>query len=280
MFDLMNDHNQYLYHYTSREVLLEKILPSGYFKMNSLKLTNDPRESKEWYIGLDYGDKPLSEAILKLNELQAKINYSTKYGCKIACFTKDKEHDQYRPGDGFFRGFGHARMWAQYADNHKGACLIFDKTSLKETINKELSGLGKIWSGTVAYEDKASFEHDELKMSYNEILEKGMRNAIVDHLHRYYKDLFFHKVSDWADECEYRFVLYSGTEEPQYFKISNSICGICMGVDFPEVYIPALAPFCDKYKLELAKLRWHNGEPMATQWPLPDNQKNKQQKNS
>lgn len=191
-----------MYHYTSRETLIEMILPTGKFRMSPLKSTNDPRESKEWFMGLEYRHQHQSDVVSALNELNSEINHYIKSGCKIACFTKDKEHAQVRPGSGFKRGFGHARMWAQYADNHKGVCIVFNKSALIETINKELSYPKYIWSDSVCYEDVASYERDELHMSYDDILEKGIKSATENHINTYYKKLFFHKIIDWADECE------------------------------------------------------------------------------
>ena len=36
------------------------------------------------------------------------------------------------PYNNLSKGWARSRMWAQYADNHKGVCLIFDKLCLEK----------------------------------------------------------------------------------------------------------------------------------------------------
>lgn len=131
MFDSINfiDAHKYLYHYTSREVLLEYILPSEKIKMSQFGLTNDPRESKKWsftivFPGIVY---PLNSN--EVNSIIDKANLLVKEYCKVICFTRDDPNiEKLHHGHKIYgRGYAHPRMWAQYAKRHTGVCIVFDK---------------------------------------------------------------------------------------------------------------------------------------------------------
>ena len=267
IFNSLESTDQFLYHYTTREILFENIIPSGMLKMGLFGSTNDPKESKEWYFGIEcIGDNPI-QAIKIEEEFQNKINSLAKKHYKVSCFTKDKEKEASNSFSIFHRGFAHSRMWAQYADNHKGVCLILDKNNLHETIHKELGQIGKIWHGTVKYENKPAINIEEFKTTYEEINSNGIESTARKHLEMFYNKLFFHKVKDWSDENEYRYLLFSNDSKQHYFSITNSIKGICLGVDFNEIYIYSILPFCKENNVDVAKIQWHNSEPHVSRWP-------------
>jgi len=61
-----------LYHYTSATAAVESILPTGQLRLGLFEFTNDPRESKRWYLsasvaeGVDFEPEALeSRAIVK-----------------------------------------------------------------------------------------------------------------------------------------------------------------------------------------------------------------------
>ena len=130
--DPMIGNDKYLYHYTSLNRAFEHILHEGKLLLASLKLTNDPRESKDWNWTFRNISHEIDIAIPSVEELvtvSSEINLKIKRDCKLCCFSIDDKTKNLYSG----RGWGHPRMWAQYADKHKGVCLVFDKDKLIET---------------------------------------------------------------------------------------------------------------------------------------------------
>lgn len=98
--------NEYLYHFTSSENLI-RILETMSLKLSDFKKLNDLNENNipHYYFINGRG-------------LAQTKNY-IKNHCKILCFSQD-----YLYKHRLLRGTNHPRMWAQYAQNSTGACII------------------------------------------------------------------------------------------------------------------------------------------------------------
>ncbi len=128
------NYNKYLYHYTSEEVLINHILPEKRLRFSPFYETNDPHETKSWHFSmsddLEVGmESQSSKDFLKNQERFSDI---LKSQIKVLCFAQDNIEDGWRYGKGTLK----PRMWAQYAKNHTGACIIFNRTKLIDDISK------------------------------------------------------------------------------------------------------------------------------------------------
>lgn len=247
--------NQYLYHYTTLEVAIEKILYTGEIRLGPFEKTNDPRESQDWWIR-STGGLENSRPLLQLLDL---VNEDRLKRCKVLCLTKDDiEHNRLGYGR---RGFARARMWAQYAKKHRGICLIFDMDKLETAIDRILGSKGKIYKGMVKYTDSMDAVKEASIVDLHGCSQEEIRNIVRQHLDKYANTIFFSKNRDWKDETEYRYVLYSEDSQYQFIPIDAILKGLVLGVDFPQAYYPVIAYFRQKYCLEVRHMRWDNGIP-------------------
>lgn len=249
----VTDH--YLYHYTTLETAIEKILYQGKLRLGLFEQTNDPRESQEWGINTVASNVTNDET----NHLLRLVNQNRLKMCKVVCFTKDDLQNR-RSGMGR-RGFARARMWAQYADKHRGACLIFDAAKLDASIRQTLTPKGKIYQGMVDYTDSMEGVAAVSSFNFAVLSQTEIREIIRQHIDHFARTLFFRKNRDWEDETEYRYVLYSDQCEPEFVPVAASLQGMVLGVDFPEVYYPVIAYFRERYALNVGCIRWSNGIP-------------------
>lgn len=127
--------DQYLYHYTSLETALVRIIPTGKLRAVSLSQVNDPREYSDWYLNavvdLDMpGEDVSNEEFVALSKI---VNEEVRKRLKVLCFAADKPSAAAMepPDYEFGRGYAHSRMWDQYADRHRGVCLIFDRARIE-----------------------------------------------------------------------------------------------------------------------------------------------------
>lgn len=264
-----------IYHYTSLSTALEYILFNGTLRLSPLIETNDPKETKEWIPTLDLSGKFQR---FSMEEIKSEFN-SIKNEAKIICFSEDRTPPQTSKYEidvhlvpvrkNYYKGYYRPRMWAQYADNHKGLCLGFNKKSLINKIRKQFESSGMIVADSVSYSDHISEHYSAITLDLEKFQLCG-KSFIKQHYERYMKTIFFEKSIDWKDESEYR-VLYlpidSDKQKVSYLiDIKDCIETIIVGNDFPEVYKPSL--IClkkEKYpNVALEQLKYYNGKPLLT----------------
>lgn len=263
VFGDLEDPHQYLYHYTTRQAALDAILPTGRIRLGLLRHTNDPREAKEWRFG---GATPPGETGISNEEyLETMLDAArlAQATTKLLCLTRDDPVGSMRPPNEIFgRGFSHSRMWTQYADGHRGVCLVFDKQALASAIQVELGGKGRLWHGPVTYADEEDDELRAFTLWEHRILKLGLNTAIAEHLEAHHKALLFRKNTDWATEWEYRWVLHSAEPAPEFVPIENCLRGVIRGDAFPEddrdIYRHAVGRYDG---VEMGLCRWLNGGP-------------------
>jgi hypothetical protein len=190
--------DKFLYHFTSAESLL-KILENMTLKMSSFENLNDLNEKEVNFILNDW-----------LKGL--KINKYISEQCQVISFSQN-----YQKKEKFCEcGCNHPRMWAQYADKNKGACVVINEKKFIE-INKTI--LNEIfWKiENVSYNPYIYKENLTDSANPKEFLENN------------YKEIFFEKHSDWEQEDERRLFCIGG---PKFFSIDNCIEFICLGNKF------------------------------------------------
>ena len=126
--------NQYLFHYTAYPSALN-ILLSHQLRLGSLEKMNDPLEFEDHHgQPLMYqGERSEEEYEETVCDYEVAVSEKEK-SVRFASFSMDR----YPCCNNFSKGWARSRMWAQYADNHKGVCLIFDKDKIIKTFKKRI----------------------------------------------------------------------------------------------------------------------------------------------
>jgi len=273
---LLSDADAWLYHYTSATKLLAHILPTGRLQFSPFDAVNDPRENRQFELNaLEWGD----DIPFETPNAFAK---SLKSGWRIACFTSDPPHAAFAakleatPSDFdrmHDRGHSRPRMWAQYADNHRGACIVFRKEQLGHCIRAFAAKFRlRACSGQVAYEDIAVVPRlapGPFSASMNSVRKLGLEEAARLHSERYLAELFLTKNRDWEAEHEFRWLLHGPGADRLLVEVDTSIAGVLLGADFPETDVPAVAGQILTSNIELAKMRWKNGIPQIEPLNVP-----------
>lgn len=256
------DPNKYVYHYTRMDTALEYILPSSTLMANKFSSTNDPKESRQWHFNLGT-NKNRDLAKYDMDELSHKLSSALKARTKVLCFCKDQPDltgDHLR--DIYKRGFCKPRMWAQYADNHSGVCLVFDRQKLDRTIRKQFSSFS-IFRGDVSYKNPGvvGFLHEgDYKINVDYLEEHGFDHYASAHFQTFHKRLFFQKLLDWINETEYRWVIATDVTEPIYVDVQDSLVGIVFGDNAEEDSVDKVIGMTD-YRILYAGLKWKNCSP-------------------
>lgn len=168
-----------LFHYTKFDSLL-KILDSMTLRSSPLCRMNDLNEAS--VCELDWGGEA-DKAI----EVETHIQNE----CSIICFAKN-----YSVDSNWEKGSNHPAMWAHYADDSNGACIVLDQKALLE-INK-----GKLRD---VFYKLASVKYDRCCAPHFEVVNTQDCVSVSAFVRKYYQELFFKKHIDWSYETEERF---------------------------------------------------------------------------
>jgi hypothetical protein len=278
----LNDHEKFIYHYTKPKTLVEEILPSKALRFSSFSELNDPREYRKF--DLDSFWQTVSPDIHKIEEMEVAL----KAGWKICCFASDpieavipdgadalqpQERNRIRR-----RGFCRPRMWAQYAYNHTGACLVFRKELLDKAIRDYARHRRlQVYCGRVSYLEcpvLSNFALGPFSFSGDEVLRHGIRRAAELHTARYFRELYLNKNPDWEAEREFRWLLKGSDLNAELIPFGNALVGVALGDKFPEESKALVGKFKAKNDLDVVRMDWRRDfpqpKPLTLRMLLPE----------
>lgn len=265
-----------LFHYTSAEIAINHILFEKSLKFTPLKNMSDPFENKNfefYYKNVDL--KKYNIISEKENELQKIKEHS-----KIACFCSNRipeigylDTHRNRLDKNIIKqdsikeipAYKRSRMWNQYADNHKGVCIVFSKDKLIETTEKQF-GLPPYKEYVVYSKDYYYFRFN-LDLDCNELVCKNSEEFIKKYLENKKNYIYFSKYIDYRDEAEFRIVIYDPADNKDFFlKIGNCILGVIIGENCPDGYGSYINELCRKLNIFCSTIEWRHGIPEI--WPI------------
>ena len=257
------DPHKYLYHYTKARTAIKIILKKRILKIGNFTSTNDPKETKEWEFSLgtnenrDFGK-------YNMGELSQILSIELKEKTKVICFSRDREPLSGDHLRGIFnRGFCKPRMWDQYADNHRGVCLIFEKERLKEIISNLFSNVYRVIHGDVVYIDRSvipALSEGDYTINIDYFEKYGLKEYAKAHFSTFHKRLFFEKMIDWSNEDEFRWILLTDKNDDLYFNFKDALKGIVFGENTNKKDIDRIIDLT-KDEIEYIGIKWKNCSP-------------------
>jgi|GEM_PF-831690 len=255
----MDNKEENLYHYTNSDSLF-KILETQTLKLGTFDSVNDPKESKNWcfkFICLKSESKTNFSS-----KLFDQINNFILKKTKILCLSTNNDIDNIEDVDTLKKGYTYPRMWSHYAENHKGACLVFDEKLLKKEFdlffNNKIRFKGKVEYLNSTYEPRKINStlgpHDII---YDFFLNEGLKNYMIHHIKKHYEHLYLYKHFNWRDENEYRFIVLDNENDNQYFlPFKKSLKSIIITEDFPKEKLSSLNTLANNLNLKIERLFW------------------------
>lgn len=248
-----------IFHYTGKDILLEHILKERKFKFSNFLSANDPYEYglKIWGV---HGLVPLDER--GWNKIQ---NFFTENAAYLAFCQNSTDKRNFTN-----LGCSKLRMWAQYGENHMGACLVFSKEKMLNVIEGEYPNgdKRKNFYQDIDYKKDLfeTYKNFHLDIGHGQNITKLVYDFVTKERHR----IFFTKQIDFRDENEFRFLSisidklssYSGI----YFDISDCVIGIILGDRFPDIYRPTVDLLCKDLDIEYGKLVWKYASWIYESW--------------
>jgi len=266
MVEYAVDASMYLYHYTSMSTA-QKIVQSGALRLGRYRNTNDPKERKAWHfsVGAAVG------TVLDPSTAQTMSDWlsaAIKSTARLACFSKDvgplagdnvKDINQ--------RGFSRPRMWAQYGDDHKGVCLVFRVQDFLDATRSRFSDTTLRVFDEVQYVDRSVvpnlFSPDEQQYTIDlaAFESLGRDQYLLQHVAAHRHRLFFEKMTDWANEREWRYVAFDRDPGEVYVPFQDALAGIIFGEEVTAAAMNKLIQAAEQYKPWFMRLKWKNCSP-------------------
>ena len=247
-------------HYTS-VVAAENILKNKVIRINQLGKTNDPKESKWWndpMLQWGSGDMSIINVQAEANRIKSeewKVFCTTCHNNPAEVFSETRqEFDHYR------FGFSRSRMWTQYAESHKGICLLIDAKKFDSNLLNALT-MADIFHGFVKYNYESSVRH--YPPIADEIEKYGLTEGIRKSIARFYDENFLFKSPDWKEEHEFRWLVHSPKNQPEFVSVDGAIRMVVLGTDFSS---STLIEFCKELNIPLRKMTWDKGRPYALKY--------------
>jgi len=198
------------------------------------------------------------------DEAKATANRSRQRATKLLCLTGEPTYRH--PNEDFDRAYARPRMWEQYAANHEGVCLIFDRVQLHKHLLAELEALGHCWHGEVVYDNDALSDLLPAQLlNGNKLLAAGsLEKGIFNHLERHHQRLFFTKMADYKSEEEIRYAVFDDKDEPYvYVPFGDALIAVVLGEKFPDWAIPGALSSCTGAHVALRHMSFRGRRPLA-----------------
>lgn len=258
-----------IFHYTKMNVAIEHILGESRLRLSRGFNTHDPREYGKWNLcphleGNAISDRDFSREWHKAEIALNDVTRSYKFASFCCNDRPEKRTDlDISSGDVGRSGYNRLRMWAQYGESFYGICIAFSAQALREKLFKRIGEKFPVYLDRVRYDGNMAInDHRLTDANANEFVE----NEKTEWANRFVKNnigqIFFKKHTDFADENEYRIVVYDPCDsfENEPLDVKNCIKAVILGDRFKEVYVKIVKSLCKQHDIGFSKLSWECGQ--------------------
>jgi len=266
VFGSHTDNRTYIYHYTSAKTAKELILSNRTLRFGEYSKTNDPQETMSWqfHMGTNLGeDSPLNDLDHRdMDELSVKFDKYIKENTYVLCFCCDGNLTGDTVKDIHSRGYCKPKMWAQYGDEHRGVCLVFNQSLIKNYIGEQFMPADFLAEGSVRYFNQnvvGNMYSSPFGIYYDRMDELGFESYAAEHLKIWMGDLFFTKATDWSNEAEYRAVMFKPGATNLLLNYGDALEGIVFGNYCSKKDIEDICSI--EHSAVMEQLTWKNWAP-------------------
>jgi hypothetical protein len=245
-----------MFHYTKSDTAIYYILRNRTLKFGKFRTVNDPRESKIWPFKF-YCSSSDSRDLFKSHLFDDVHDYILD-NTHLLCFSNSLEETDESKQSAFSElneGWAYHRMWAQYADNHKGVCIMFDKTKLQESLKSDLRDCS-ILGDSISYinhKNDNELTNDPYMINLEDFVKMGTSEYMNNHIRQFPKELFLMKHDNWQDEHEFRYIIF-GHENEYYLNIQDAITGIILGEEFDNSQLKEILELANELNIDVYRI--------------------------
>lgn len=234
--------------------------------MSPYALMRDPAENKDLTPGTAFfaqdgvdHERAYGEALWMIKQERDRM--------RLLSTTRDVK---VQPREAFGSCWARPRVWEQYADAHRGVCLVFSRDAFVAALIQRFGD--SIEFEEVEYTPQGIAGSDAVRTLIDDRLFNASTRtqAVLDYLTTNRHDLFFLKSDDWTTEYEFRGLLTSAEDEYAFAEYGTSLRAVVLGEKFPEWQIAGAKQVCDAINVELKRIVWWNGRPITVRAKASD----------
>lgn len=249
-------------------------IQSRQLRMNALSKMNDPREALEWAWS---GPLPVTDGYTEA-QIKKRLNHVLRRSTRVMSMTADRMPAAGAdPASLFHRGWGRAPMWAHYAQDHFGVCLVLAPHEVAYALHEYVpigDGRGRYSThGHVAYVDKP-IDIPLMGPFPNQAALDSALDAILGTRWNI-SGLHMTKNTDWSNETELRIAAVDlhleehELDTPMFVPLGNCLKAVVFGHlhPSPEAAAQECVATLGADSPEFFQCHWEHGAP--TLEPLP-----------
>jgi Protein of unknown function (DUF2971) len=251
-----------IFHYTKLPAALEGILPSAKLRTSILAETDDPLEYRFKAFSM-FGVGETKDAEKLYGEAVRKLDTMVRKECRLLSFCSNHQ-PQLTIGrtvpspDPVMAtpGWAKPRMWSQYAQGHRGMCIVLSRTELVRAAEKAAAMGNWFCSDHIQYTDSDHLPYPTMNINGNALQSDGLDKYCRSHLELHGKNLYFIKHLDYRDESEFRIVIHDPDGRAQFIDIRSAIRAVLAADRTNPVYFPIIESFAAKLKVGARQAYW------------------------
>jgi len=253
-----------VFHYTKKATARDILLPTKKLKLSQRPGANDPWEYNFRLLNAVGSFSPERERLF--GEIDSHIDRVLRHECRVISFCSNhrpelilKNEDHVVDPYALPEGWNKPRMWAQYGEDHKGACLVLSKSVLEAAI-KELQLQERSFAhGYVLYTQENSMPVESFTIDVNRLGQVGCEAYASDFVRSRMQEIFFLKHIDYRDEAEYRLVIHDPSGTNEYVDINRSLRGTLWGDRTTDDELRQLHAQCTANGVGCGYVHWDRG---------------------
>lgn len=241
----------------------------------------DPLENRELNfttVLVGSSEEHAEQQLQLLDDIEDQIEFY-RGQIRLISFTIDATTGYGKYDQPFMRAWARALMWEQYASDHAGVCIAFDRERTTNELLTRLTEHGSTGSGEVEYSPRGFSDTDASTVDVDDFREEDdFNDDVARFVVAHEQELFFRKTLDWQSEHEFRITLTPDLgSDAEYVSVpyggAESIRAVILGERFPTWQIPAAKWVCERCGVPLLQLQWLGGQPeprLPVEWLLGD----------
>jgi hypothetical protein len=248
----------WLGHYTTAAIAFEDIIPTGKLRMSPYHAMRDPIENKFLIPMTGWAGDPSPRPEVDWGKA-VTLCQQARERVRLLSLTQDTTEFE-----GTERRFGccwaRPRTWEQYADAHRGVCLVFEREALEGALSDDLGD--KLVLEEVEYTaGGVALTGADSLMDARIFDESTRQQAVLDYLESNRRELFFLKTDDWQSEHEFRAVLFDVADDYVFTDYGDALRAVVVGEKFPDWQVAGARALAEEHGVELRKAHWFQGRP-------------------
>jgi hypothetical protein len=253
-----------LFHYTKRATARDILLPTKKLRLSQRQDTNDPWEYKFRLLNAVGHFSPGTEGFY--NEVHPHIDRVLRHECRVVSFCSNHRpeliltnEDRVDDPHALLEGWNKPRMWAQYGENHNGACLVFSKRALEAQIANLHLEAGSFTIGYVLYTQENRMPFEAFTIDADRLSQVGCERYATEFVRTRMDDIFYLKHIDYRDEAEYRVVIHDAAATNEFIEVADSLKGVLWGDRTTDNELRDLHPQCTVRNVGCGFVHWDRG---------------------